>query len=394
MRNFPHKAAEAILVVIDEAPPFWHKESMRLSFCFASKNQSRSVLLLSSAFLFAAAPCIGLAKQVKIIVTGVVTSGTDQSGVFDAPGSNLAGKKYTQVFFIDDTKGFQAAKGIVAMPGSNPMKAMLTIDGGTLFYGVLPTHITPSSFVSRNSRNTDRVMDISTGGEEYQVGEAFGEGTAEASITFNLPPYTPSYNWGSALNYTTAPGNGSDGSFAIYYGYHGGGERGLIVLQQASGLLKVSQITETVIPAFHLESLEALTVSGGDNTSFWKIKWQLLNPSTVGGWIIQHVTSVHTIYGDPKSPYKSNYWEAWQVPAGSRGPVQPYDIWSTNSGGLYNLKTTTGTANFYEGIVLPSSFTPNGSGYSGTLMSTKPGVTPELPPPTTLPVLRSSTFFW
>jgi hypothetical protein len=149
-----------------------------------------------------------------------------------------------------------------------------------------------------------------------------------------------------------------------------------------------------VIPAFHLESLEALTVSGGDNTSFWKIKWQLLNPSTVGGWIIQHVTSVHTIYRDPKSPYKSNYWEAWQVPAGSRGPVEPYDIWSTNSGGLYNLKTTTGTANFYEGIVLPSSFTPNGSGYSDTLMSTKPGVTPELPPPTTLPVLRSSTFVW
>jgi hypothetical protein len=196
---------------------------MRLSSCFASKNQSHSVLLLSSAFLFAAAPCIGLAKQVKIIVTGVVTSGNDQSGVFDAPGSNLAGKKYTQVFFIDDTKGFQVVKGIVATTGSNPMMAMLTIDGGTLFYGVLPTRVTPPSFVSRNSQTTDRVMDISTGGEEYQVGEAIGEGTAEASITFNLPPYTPSYNWESALNYTTAPGNGSDGSFAIYYGYHGGG---------------------------------------------------------------------------------------------------------------------------------------------------------------------------
>ena len=167
MRTFPHKAAEAIQVVFDEAPLFCHKESMRLSFCFASKNQSRSVLLLSSAFLFAAAPCIGLAKQVEIIVTGVVTSGNDQSGVFDAPGSNLAGKKYTQVFFIDDTKGFQAAKGIVAMPGSNPMKAMLTIDGGTLFYGVLPTNVTPPSFVSRNSQTTHRVMDISTGGEEY-----------------------------------------------------------------------------------------------------------------------------------------------------------------------------------------------------------------------------------
>jgi len=96
----------------------------------------------------------------------------------------------------------------------------------------------------------------------------------------------------------------------------------------------------------------------------------------------------------PSRPIRVIIGRHGRVPAGSPGLVEPYDIWSTDSGGLYNLKTTTGTANFYEGIVLPSSFTPNGSGYSGTLMSTKPGVTPELPPPTTLPVLRSSTFFW
>jgi len=74
----------------------------------------------------------------------------------------------------------------------------------------------------------------------------------------------------------------------------------------------------------------------------------------------------------PSRPIRVIIGRHGRVPAGSPGLVEPYDIWSTDSGGLYNLKTTTGTANFYEGIVLPSSFTPKGSGYSGTLMSTKP----------------------
>jgi hypothetical protein len=63
-----------------------------------------------AALLSIAAPCAGVAALVIIRVTGVVTSGIDQTGVFGPPNTNLAGKGYTQVFTIDDTKGTKTVR--------------------------------------------------------------------------------------------------------------------------------------------------------------------------------------------------------------------------------------------------------------------------------------------
>src|ERR1700733_13294019 len=76
---------------------------------FASQKRSRpricAVLCLMAAFSFLGTSSVALARQVTIKVTGTVTSGVDETGVFGAKNSKLDGKDYTQIFIIDDTKG-------------------------------------------------------------------------------------------------------------------------------------------------------------------------------------------------------------------------------------------------------------------------------------------------
>ena len=142
---------------------------------FASHERSRlricAALCLMAVFLFVDAPCVALAGKVKITVTGVVTSGIDVTGVFGPKNSALAGKDYTQVFIVDDTKGTGTivtagnpppASSIAASMGSNPVMATITIGGGTVSYGVKPTSVPPNSYVIRSTS----MMSISTGGED------------------------------------------------------------------------------------------------------------------------------------------------------------------------------------------------------------------------------------
>jgi hypothetical protein len=58
-----------------------------------------------AALLFLAPLSAAVAALVTITVTGVVTSGIDQTGVFGPPNTNLAGKAFKQIFIVDDTKG-------------------------------------------------------------------------------------------------------------------------------------------------------------------------------------------------------------------------------------------------------------------------------------------------
>jgi hypothetical protein len=219
---------------------------------FADQRRSRlclhAAVCLMAMFLFLGASGVTLARQVKITVTGTVTSGVDETGVFGAKNSKLDGQDYTQIFIVDDTKGTKTivtgnppyASKIAATTGSNPVTATLTIGGHTVYYGVRATSVTPNSLVSRQSDQ----MYISTGGENYWVGKAVGEGSLEATINFASPPYTANYNWESALDYTTAANNTSGGSFVIAYGSSITGEW----LQSANGLLKIKNITEIAPP--------------------------------------------------------------------------------------------------------------------------------------------------
>ena len=113
-----------------------------------------AALFVMVSSLFLGAPAAALAAVVIIRVTGVV----DQTGIFGRANTNLAGKDYTQVFIVDNTKGTKTvplgtppyASHIAATPTSNPMTATITIGTGTVDYGVRPTnrlqiHLLPGS---------------------------------------------------------------------------------------------------------------------------------------------------------------------------------------------------------------------------------------------------------
>jgi hypothetical protein len=77
--------------------------------CFIFRKGCRhpkcAALFVIAASLFLGATRAAVASLVIIRVTGIVTSGVDQTGVFGSKNTNLAGKDYTQVFIVDDAKG-------------------------------------------------------------------------------------------------------------------------------------------------------------------------------------------------------------------------------------------------------------------------------------------------
>jgi RHS repeat-associated protein len=129
------------------------------------------------------------------------------------------------------------------------------------------------------------------------------------------------------------------------------------------------------------QSLGFTTMEGSQSSDPWVIQWQLSSPSPTGGWIVQNINSVSN--GWPVD----GFWEAWQVPAGSRHTDRYPASDDTFSGpkGVMCL----GTARFYEGLTLPSSFQPGAVPTAGVLYSTT--INPNLPTTNaTAPVYR----FW
>lgn len=84
---------------------------------------------------------------------------------------------------------------------------------------------------------------------------------------------------------------------------------------------------------------------------------RLSNKSKSGGWIIQHVTAT-TPFG--MQIHHADYWEAWQVPAGSR--ITSYAVTGDINDDTFTATGGTrvrGEARFYEGLKLPSLFQPD-----------------------------------
>ncbi len=104
-----------------------------------------NLYLLSAtvALLALGAPRMVLASQVTATITGTVFSGTDTTGVFGLPHTDLTGELYTLVFIFDDTLGEQStmtcADGtpyysvIDATKTSSPGTATLSIGGSAPF---------------------------------------------------------------------------------------------------------------------------------------------------------------------------------------------------------------------------------------------------------------------
>jgi hypothetical protein len=215
--------------------------------CFISNIGSRppksAALFVIVAFFFVAPPRDAVAAVVTIRVTGFVTAGVDQTGLFGSANTNLAGKAFKQVFTVNDATGTKTiavgkppnASHIGASATVNPIVAALTIGTGTASYGVRPTSATPNSLISKQSSQ----MSLYTGSENYSVGKAVGGGSMEDAINFAYPSYVASYNWESGMDYTMGPDNTSQGSFVLAYATS-------ILnpwLQSANGTFKITNIT-------------------------------------------------------------------------------------------------------------------------------------------------------
>jgi len=108
-----------------------------------------------------------------------------------------------------------------------------------------------------------------------------------------------------------------------------------------------------------LQQLSYSTVSGGPNSQSWSVKWNLAEPSALGGWIIQ------TVNGKLPGGSSVTYSEAWQVGAGDSHTMLSQNLpFDDNFQGWSSL---TATAAFYEGLDLPDSYANGNVRFAGDL---------------------------
>ncbi len=132
--------------------------------------------------------------------------------------------------------------------------------------------------------------------------------------------------------------------------------------------------------------------------------WKLSQPSVEGGHVVQRVhfeIEIDDANGNVVAQQSGDYYEAWKVNAGKdrtiyygKYPADDTFAWQVpaNSHGYW---TTTGSAQFYDGLKLPNTFGVGKAPMAGPILpSTQYGVTPMLPPNNTTPVNRAYTNFW
>lgn len=141
---------------------------------------------------------------------------------------------------------------------------------------------------------------------------------------------------------------------------------------------------------------------GTNGAISWNIIWILSKPSKLGGWVVQKMNIYQSYVANGKfRKFDRTYWEAWPVPPGGthtvdygNGTYQWDDAWgvgpvTTGSGTI----TWSGSARFYEGLTLPSSFQPNTDTNAKALPATS--VDPRLPlQNATAPVARQLQTSW
>jgi hypothetical protein len=128
------------------------------------------------------------------------------------------------------------------------------------------------------------------------------------------------------------------------------------------------------------------TVSGPDKEPCggfnWRVKFNLNEASTKGGWIVQKITYDQNVIKCPSTEFinkKITYWEAWEVEAGAKGDKERLagkftfdDQYSSpNFPDTKGSTFITGEVKFFEGAALPASFKKgNKDTYAGDLPAT------------------------
>jgi len=166
------------------------------------------------AFGAAITPQATQAKLITITITGTISSGTDNTGVFVAPGTNLAGLVATVVYTFDDTKGTQESSpcpggcfsGITGTTPSSPGTATVTIGGGSYTFGEQAAAASSSSDILFYYPPLPSSAD-------YSVGDTFPNGNGSDYVDVfvypatGAPPLSTTDNWESSLTDTQITGN-------------------------------------------------------------------------------------------------------------------------------------------------------------------------------------------
>jgi hypothetical protein len=176
--------------------------------------------LLIAWFMSVCLPQVAEAALITVTVTGTVSSGNDETGVFIAPNTDLTGQSFTLVFTFDDTLGtemdttgcpFCSTEDTGVTPlsadgefglypnsvGLSPGTAVLTIGGGTYAFGMNPASAAQSYVVRSVSAGTPfyalfSVEDnYNNGGVDYAV--------VQVSSAPGAPPFGGTYDWRSAF---------------------------------------------------------------------------------------------------------------------------------------------------------------------------------------------------
>ncbi len=201
---------------------------------FALEKRSKPTgvgLFLIAAFLFF--DNFAQAAQVRTLITGTFSQGTDNSGTFVPPPyiyGNLTGKAYTLVFEMDDdpkksvpyygTWPASCANGVQNSGLNTPIQhAVLTVNGKSYTFGVRTATFISSNVYSLNA--TAPQTQLSTHFYQTRLDSADLSlwGSEAAAVNIYLYSIYKCRSWESAFSYALVPSKNDryDGQVAVSY---------------------------------------------------------------------------------------------------------------------------------------------------------------------------------
>jgi hypothetical protein len=172
-----------------------------------------AVLFLTAAFLLFGV--YAHAAQVTMTITGTISQGTDFTGTFFAPRTDLTGKSFTLGFEMDDTQGVpiygtwpaDCDNGLQNSGLKTPVPhAVLTINGKSYTFGAYPTTSISSYVYSFNATSPPTSLYARIYQSRFDSGDVslWGSESAAVGIDFN---FYDCRSWESQFSYTL-PGSG------------------------------------------------------------------------------------------------------------------------------------------------------------------------------------------
>jgi RHS repeat-associated protein len=338
---------------------------------------TKSVLAVVAAGAALGAAQQSSAQNVTVTYMGTVSSGSDVSGIFGAPGTDLTGDAYTLTFTFNPSVGTVTTGSTSsqiyssATPGAT---AVLQIGAGSWNFGGYPIARGNSEQKvtlppAWDSEVYSGVSDTYVSGGGTGGGDSVSIGIISASGT---PPITMNPNWAGSLSRSAqVEVNSEAGTFTIAYTVAGTPEH------QASGYLYVSSVVLNGVPGTAaLKSLGAASniscgcqlpsnqsAPAGDSS---KSINQTADPITIGnGNMYEDVKDYSTVGPNPLT-FNRHYNSLAVQPGFTSYATSLGSNWRTNYDRYLQISPATGTATTVlaeraDGQVL--TFTNSGSGW-------------------------------